>query len=296
MPAGPVAASASALVGRVLGGRYRLLNIDRHRRVRRRLPGRGCRPSPPRRREGAAPGACRRLGLPHPVPHRGPTRRVDAPSEPAPCPRLGRGRATVPRLRVSGGRQPSRVARPGRPPVVVTGACSSACRRLAVSTMRTVEDSLIATSSPPTCSSTLRVACGSPTSASLERLPTRRSPSPLARMSARPATRARNRRRDARSTVAATCTRSRLVLIEAVTGTAPFAADTPTAMLAARIGQPLSRCRTRSDPLFPPSRRAGRLDPVDRPDAGSFGRMLKAAADDLDPPAPLPLARRRVPG
>jgi serine/threonine-protein kinase len=79
-----------------------------------------------------------------------------------------------------------------------------------------------------------------------------------------------------------------VVLIEAVTGVAPFQADTTTATL-------MARCE--SDLPVPPAmgrlravlERAGRLDPEDRADAGELELGFLAAAEDMDRPDPLPL-------
>jgi serine/threonine-protein kinase len=80
-----------------------------------------------------------------------------------------------------------------------------------------------------------------------------------------------------------------LVLIEAVTGKVPFAADTTIATLMARIDTPVEVPEALG-PLRKVLARAGQPDPADRPDAGEFGVSLMAAAEDLDRPAPLPLA------
>jgi len=80
-----------------------------------------------------------------------------------------------------------------------------------------------------------------------------------------------------------------LTLVEAVSGTVPFAADTTIATLMARVDQPLEL-----DASFGPLRsvleRAGLPDPADRPDAGELAVALMAAAEDLPRPEPLPLA------
>ncbi len=80
-----------------------------------------------------------------------------------------------------------------------------------------------------------------------------------------------------------------LVLIEAVTGTAPFAADTPAGTLMARthgdvvVPEDLGRLRTVLE-------RCGRLDPEQRPDAGELAIAFLAASEEMDRPAMLPLA------
>jgi serine/threonine-protein kinase len=80
-----------------------------------------------------------------------------------------------------------------------------------------------------------------------------------------------------------------LTLVEAVSGSVPFAADTTIATLMARIDTPVEL-----DDSFGRLRsvleRAGRPDPVDRPDAGELAVFLMAAAEDLPRPEPLPLA------
>jgi eukaryotic-like serine/threonine-protein kinase len=79
-----------------------------------------------------------------------------------------------------------------------------------------------------------------------------------------------------------------LVLVEAVTGQVPFAADTTIATLMGRIGKDM----VVSDELGPLRRcleRAGRADPSERPDAGELAVSLMAAAEQLPRPDPLPL-------
>jgi serine/threonine-protein kinase len=80
-----------------------------------------------------------------------------------------------------------------------------------------------------------------------------------------------------------------LVLIEAVTGRVPFAADTTIATLMSRIDTPVDVPEAMG-PLRKLLGRAGQPDPDDRPDAGELGVGLMAAAEDLERPAPLPLA------
>lgn len=84
-----------------------------------------------------------------------------------------------------------------------------------------------------------------------------------------------------------------IVLTEAVTGDAPFAADTPAGMLMAR---------TRADVVVPDElgrlrpvlERCGRLDPDQRPDAGELAIAFLAASEEMDRPAMLPLAMLTV--
>jgi len=79
-----------------------------------------------------------------------------------------------------------------------------------------------------------------------------------------------------------------LVLVECVTGEVPFAADTTAATLTSR---------TRSDLEVPAElaglrttlERAGRLDASERPDADELEISLRAAAESLPRPDPLPL-------
>jgi serine/threonine-protein kinase len=79
-----------------------------------------------------------------------------------------------------------------------------------------------------------------------------------------------------------------VVLIEAVTGVAPFQADTATATLMARCETdlPVPEAMGRLRPVL---ERAGRLDPTDRADAGELELGFLAAAEDMDRPDPLPL-------
>jgi serine/threonine protein kinase/beta-lactam-binding protein with PASTA domain len=80
-----------------------------------------------------------------------------------------------------------------------------------------------------------------------------------------------------------------LLLIEAVTGTVPFTADTTIGTLMARLDRPLE-VPDALGPLAPIIERAGEIDPADRPDAATFGNDLVAAATQLPRPAPLVLA------
>jgi len=79
-----------------------------------------------------------------------------------------------------------------------------------------------------------------------------------------------------------------LVLTEAVTGNVPFAADTTIATLMARLDRPISAPRELG-PLARVIEMAGALDPRDRLDAAGMIRALDEAARDLDRPGPLPL-------
>ena len=79
-----------------------------------------------------------------------------------------------------------------------------------------------------------------------------------------------------------------LVLVEAVTGRVPFSADTTIATLMARLDSPLP-IPDEMGPLVPVLRRAGQVDPDERLDAAALGAGLVAAAERLTRPAPLPL-------
>lgn len=79
-----------------------------------------------------------------------------------------------------------------------------------------------------------------------------------------------------------------LVLVECVTGSVPFSADSTAATLALRtqgdleLGQELGGIRSVLE-------RAGRLDPDARPDAAELEIALMAAAEELERPEPLPI-------
>ncbi|HEV8625647.1 MAG TPA: PASTA domain-containing protein [Acidimicrobiia bacterium] len=80
-----------------------------------------------------------------------------------------------------------------------------------------------------------------------------------------------------------------LVLVEAVTGAVPFAADTSLATLLARVERHLE-APPELDALAPVLERAGQADPAGRyPDARSFAAALADAARDLPAPDPIPL-------
>ncbi|MGH9229626.1 MAG: protein kinase domain-containing protein [Acidimicrobiales bacterium] len=86
-----------------------------------------------------------------------------------------------------------------------------------------------------------------------------------------------------------------LVLVEAVTGAVPFSADTTIATLMARLERPVIVPEVMG-PLTTILTQAGGLDAGDRPDAAAFGAGLIAAAEQLARPAPLPLAPPSVNG
>lgn len=79
-----------------------------------------------------------------------------------------------------------------------------------------------------------------------------------------------------------------LVLVECVTGSVPFAADTTAATLAGRTLGDLE-LGPEFESLRAPLERAGRLDPDARPDAEEFAIAMMAAAELLPRPEPLPL-------
>ncbi len=78
------------------------------------------------------------------------------------------------------------------------------------------------------------------------------------------------------------------VLLEAVTGNAPPVADTTVATLMARASQPIV-APFGVGALGPIIDAAGVVDPDDRPDAAALAVMLDAAARQLDSPAPIPI-------
>lgn len=79
-----------------------------------------------------------------------------------------------------------------------------------------------------------------------------------------------------------------VLLVEAVTGVAPFASDTTLGTLMARIDADLE-VPAELGPLRAAVERAGRLRPEDRPDAEELGILLLAASERMPAPAPLPL-------
>jgi serine/threonine-protein kinase len=80
-----------------------------------------------------------------------------------------------------------------------------------------------------------------------------------------------------------------VVLFEAVTGRVPFAADTTVGTLLGRLDRPIP-ADPDLGPLGPIIARAGRPDPAERLDAMALGAALQAAAAELAAPQPLPLA------
>ncbi len=79
-----------------------------------------------------------------------------------------------------------------------------------------------------------------------------------------------------------------LVLVEAVTGTVPFSADTTIGTLMARLDHPV-QAPEGLGPLGPIVEAAGTLDPAERSDAAAFGQALVHAAEALPRPAAIPL-------
>jgi eukaryotic-like serine/threonine-protein kinase len=79
-----------------------------------------------------------------------------------------------------------------------------------------------------------------------------------------------------------------VVLVEAVTGRVPFAAETTVATLVSRLERPLE-APPELGPLGPVVARAGRPDPKERLDAVSFAAALQAVARELPAPQPLNL-------
>ena len=78
-----------------------------------------------------------------------------------------------------------------------------------------------------------------------------------------------------------------LILIEGVTGSVPFAAESTVATLSARAGR-LMPVDADLGPLASVLERAGRPDPVERSTAAQFGRALVQAAPRLPRPTPIP--------
>ena len=80
-----------------------------------------------------------------------------------------------------------------------------------------------------------------------------------------------------------------IVLVEAVTGRVPFAAETTVATLVGRLDTPLE-APPELGPIGPIVARAGRPDPKERLDAVAFSAALQAVARELPAPEPLVLA------
>jgi eukaryotic-like serine/threonine-protein kinase len=84
-----------------------------------------------------------------------------------------------------------------------------------------------------------------------------------------------------------------LVIIEAVTGSVPFAGDTTIGTLMARVDVAV-RVPLSVGALQPALEAVGVPRPADRPDAAEFTRLLMIAAEQLDRPEPLMLAGTMV--
>lgn len=84
-----------------------------------------------------------------------------------------------------------------------------------------------------------------------------------------------------------------LVLIEAVSGTAPFASDTALGTLMARVAS-TPDLPPALGPLIPVLAGLTRIDPDQRPDDASLVSALETLAAELPRPGPLPLVRPRV--
>ena len=89
---------------------------------------------------------------------------------------------------------------------------------------------------------------------------------------------------DGKTDVYALC----LVIVEAVTGSLPFASDSTVATLSARVGR-LMPVSADLGSLAAVLEHAGRPEPEDRSTAAEFGRGLVRAAEKLPRPDPLPL-------
>ncbi len=81
-----------------------------------------------------------------------------------------------------------------------------------------------------------------------------------------------------------------LSLYESVTGRVPFAGDTTVATLMARVGAMLPPARELG-PLAPVLAQAAISEPLARLDAAAFALELEMLSEELDPPEPLPLNR-----
>jgi beta-lactam-binding protein with PASTA domain len=79
-----------------------------------------------------------------------------------------------------------------------------------------------------------------------------------------------------------------LLMLESITGRVPFEADTTIATLMARVDRPIEPPDSLG-PLQSPIARAGRIDPADRPDAGELAVAFMATAEALPRPDPIPI-------
>ncbi len=85
-----------------------------------------------------------------------------------------------------------------------------------------------------------------------------------------------------------------LVVVEAITGSVPFATDTTLGTLMARVDA-VPELGDEVGPLRGPLLRALHPDAAERPDAGAFGVSLMAAAERVDRPDPIVLAPPHTP-
>jgi len=79
-----------------------------------------------------------------------------------------------------------------------------------------------------------------------------------------------------------------LVINEVISGEVPFVADTAVATLMARADTPFEP-HIDTGPMQGALRHAGALDPTERPSAGEFVSMLMQSASELSRPDPIPL-------
>jgi serine/threonine-protein kinase len=86
-----------------------------------------------------------------------------------------------------------------------------------------------------------------------------------------------------------------LLLVEATTGTVPFASDTTLGTLMGRLDRPLDVSEA-VGALRPALEAAGTVDPSARLDAAAFAHALDRVASKLPVAAPLPLADPLLPG
>ena len=84
-----------------------------------------------------------------------------------------------------------------------------------------------------------------------------------------------------------------LILVEAVTGSVPFAARSTVATLSARVGR-LMPVSADLGPLAAVLERAGRPEPSERSTAAELGRGLVRVAENLPRPAPIPILVSRA--
>jgi serine/threonine-protein kinase len=84
-----------------------------------------------------------------------------------------------------------------------------------------------------------------------------------------------------------------LLMVEVVTGQVPFTADTTIGTLMARLDRPLE-VPDELEALAPVVEQAGNMDPKERPDAGTLAKQLISAAAQLPRPTPLELVDART--